>query len=171
LKKNQPVVVPSPSVGSEVQELRHQKEVVKLRKEIAELEATQEKIPERLEKLENEIRQLHQQEIDLVGNCYEGRVEIMAAVLILVGSAAGVQIGATATRYVHGANIRQYFAITILLAGVAVVLKQVAYLFDLNWLGTIAIYLLIGVASGISLLITVIFIRARNATKKGLDIR
>jgi len=102
----------------------------------------------------------------------EGRVEIMAAILILVGSSAGVQIGATATRYVHGANIRQYFAITILLACVAVALKQIAYLFDINWLNTVAIYLLIGVASGISILITVIFIIARNAAKKDeLDIR
>ena len=102
----------------------------------------------------------------------EGRVEIMVAILILVGSAAGVQIGAAATRYVHGANIRRYFAITILLAGVAVALKQMAFLFNLDWLNTTAIYLLIGVASGISLLITVMFIRARNATKKeDLDIR
>jgi len=102
----------------------------------------------------------------------EGRVETVAAVLILVGSAAGVQIGAAATRFVHGASIRQYFALTILLAGVAVALKQIAYLFSLDWLSTVAIYILIGVAGGISLLITIMFIRARNAAKKDdLDIR
>jgi len=101
-----------------------------------------------------------------------GRVEIMAAIIILIGSSAGVQIGATATRYIRGANIRHYFAITIILAGVSVALKQVAQLFGLAWLDTTAIYMLLGVAGGMALLIAVMFIRAKSLAKKDtLDIR
>lgn len=101
-----------------------------------------------------------------------GRVEIMAAILILIGSSAGVQIGATATRYVRGASIRSYFAITILLAGVSVAIKQAAQLFGLAWLDTTAIYLLLAVAGGIALLIAIMFIRAKSLAKKdALDIR
>ena len=98
-----------------------------------------------------------------------GRLEILAAALILVGSSAGVQIGAIATQYVHGARIRQYFAITILLAGVSVALKQVAALSALTFLGDIATYMLLGVAGGMALLITILFLiekRRRSAASK-----
>lgn len=94
-----------------------------------------------------------------------GRVELLAAVLILLGSSAGVQIGATATRYIEGANIRQYFSFVILLAGVAVAIKEIGFIFSLAWLETIAIYLLVGVAGGMALLITVLFIKAKINSK------
>ena len=94
-----------------------------------------------------------------------GRVEILAAVLILIGSSAGVQIGATATRYIQGANIRQYFSFVILLAGVAVAIKEVGFLLSLAWLETVAIYLLVGVAGGMALLITIMFIKAKISSR------
>ena len=97
-----------------------------------------------------------------------GRVEIVAAILILLGSSAGVQIGATATRYIKGERIRGYFAITILLAGVAVGLKQLAQIFGMAWLNIAAIYLLVGVAGGMSLFITVSFIKARIGFNKDI---
>ena len=101
-----------------------------------------------------------------------GRVDIMVAILTLLGSSAGVQIGATATRYVHGAYIRYCFAITIILAGASVAVKQMAHLLDLAWLDTAAIYMLLGVAGGMALLITVMFVRAKSFAKKDdLDIR
>lgn len=94
-----------------------------------------------------------------------GRVEIMAAILILIGSSAGIQIGATATRYIHGAKIRQYFSFVILLAGVAVAIKEVGFIFSLAWLETPAICLLVGVVGVMSLLITVMFIKAKINSK------
>ena len=48
LKKTQPAGTPASSVEDELQELRHQKEVVKLKKEISELEAAKEKVPDRV---------------------------------------------------------------------------------------------------------------------------
>ena len=69
LEKLQSSPATSP-VPDEIQELRHQKEIMKLKKEIAEIEAGKEKLPERVAKLEAELHQLNQQLPDLVANCY-----------------------------------------------------------------------------------------------------
>ena len=69
LKKTQPAGTPASSVEDELQELRHQKEVVKLKKEISELEAAKEKVPDRVAKLEAEVQWLNQQLPDLLANC------------------------------------------------------------------------------------------------------
>ena len=53
-----------------------------------------------------------------------GRVEIIAAVIMLCGAAVGAQIGVTAVKYIHGYGIRLLFAIMIVLAGCSVALKQ-----------------------------------------------
>ncbi len=54
----------------------------------------------------------------------KGRVEIVAAILMLIGASIGAQIGVTAVKYVRGYGIRLLFAIMILLAGLSVALKQ-----------------------------------------------
>jgi len=94
------------------------------------------------------------------------RVELLAAGLLLVGASIGVQIGSRATRYVQGAYIRFCFAITIILAGVSVLLKQLAAVYNLDLLTSISGYVLLGVAGGMSLLIIVLFITIRNNAKK-----
>lgn len=68
----------------------------------------------------------------------KGRVEIIAAAVMLIGAAVGAQFGTLATQYVKGLKIRLYFASTMLLAGVSVVFKHLAgsykgvYSSDLN---------------------------------------
>jgi len=57
---------------------------------------------------------------------YKGKVEIIAAVLMLMGAAVGAQFGTLATKYVKGLVIRLYFAITMLLTGVSVILKHIS---------------------------------------------
>lgn len=57
---------------------------------------------------------------------YKGRVELLAAIIMLVGAAFGAQLGATATLYARGAIIRLYFAITMILAGISVIFKHFA---------------------------------------------
>jgi nucleotide-binding universal stress UspA family protein len=54
----------------------------------------------------------------------KGRVELMAAVIMLVGAALGAPLGATATLYARGTIIRLYFAITMLAGGTSVVFKH-----------------------------------------------
>ncbi len=56
----------------------------------------------------------------------KGRVELIAAVVMLVGAAVGAQFGTLATQYVKGLKIRLYFAVTMALAGVSVVFKHLA---------------------------------------------
>lgn len=56
----------------------------------------------------------------------KGRVEIVAAVVMLLGAAVGAQLGTLATKYVKGLVIRLYFAITMVLAGISVIFKYVA---------------------------------------------
>ncbi|MBF0320123.1 MAG: sulfite exporter TauE/SafE family protein [Nitrospirae bacterium] len=56
----------------------------------------------------------------------KARVELVAAVVMLVGAAVGAQFGTTATKYVKGLIIRLYFSVTMLLAGVSVIFKHVA---------------------------------------------
>jgi len=56
----------------------------------------------------------------------KGRVELVAAVIMLLGAAVGAQFGTLATQYVKGLQIRLYFAITMMLAAVSVIFKQIA---------------------------------------------
>ncbi len=57
LEKLQPSPATSP-VPDEIQELRHQKEIMKLKKEIAEIEAGKEKLPDRVGTLESRLSAL-----------------------------------------------------------------------------------------------------------------
>lgn len=69
LKDIQPSI-PASSIPDDLQELRHQRDIIKLQKEIAELEAAKEKVPDRVAKLETEVQWLNQQLPDLLANCF-----------------------------------------------------------------------------------------------------
>ncbi|MCL6610301.1 MAG: sulfite exporter TauE/SafE family protein [Peptococcaceae bacterium] len=64
----------------------------------------------------------------------KGAVELLGATLMLVGAAVGAQIGTLTTKYVFGFFIRLLLAITISLACVSVVLKQIAYYFEVTYM-------------------------------------
>ena len=64
----------------------------------------------------------------------KGRVEIIAAVLMLIGASIGAQIGVTAVKYIRGYGIRLLFAIMIILAGISVTLKQFQYNSAAQWM-------------------------------------
>jgi uncharacterized membrane protein YfcA len=78
----------------------------------------------------------------------KGRVEIMAALIMLIGASVGAQIGVTAVRYIHGYGIRLLFAVMIILAGVSVTLKQMEHT-------TAAAYMVLGSALMICLVIII----------------
>ena len=78
----------------------------------------------------------------------KGRVEIVAALIMLIGASVGAQIGVTAIKYIHGYGIRLLFAVIILLAGVSVTLKQMEYT-------TAAAYMVMGSALSICLVIII----------------
>jgi uncharacterized membrane protein YfcA len=91
------------------------------------------------------------------------RVELLAAGMVLIGASIGVQFGATATKYVRAERIRFFFALTILMAGVSVLLKQLASIYNWGVLNIVSGYLLLGVAGGVSAVIIVMFLIARRA--------
>ncbi|MEO5358439.1 MAG: sulfite exporter TauE/SafE family protein [Nitrospirae bacterium YQR-1] len=67
----------------------------------------------------------------------KGRVEIVAAIVMLLGAAVGAQFGTLATKYVKGLIIRLYFAVTMLLAGVSVVFKHIASSYKFTYEGVL----------------------------------
>jgi uncharacterized membrane protein YfcA len=54
----------------------------------------------------------------------KGRVDLLAAMWMLVGAAVGAQLGTVAVKYVRGYSIRLLFAVTIFIACGSVLLKQ-----------------------------------------------
>ncbi len=54
----------------------------------------------------------------------KGRVEVLAAFIMLIGASVGAQIGATAVKYIKGYGIRLLFAIMVILAGFSVLTEQ-----------------------------------------------
>jgi uncharacterized membrane protein YfcA len=57
----------------------------------------------------------------------KGRVDLVAAIWMLFGAAAGAQLGTVAVRYVHGYSIRLLFAVTIFIACASVLMKQLQF--------------------------------------------
>ncbi|MEW6441291.1 MAG: sulfite exporter TauE/SafE family protein [bacterium] len=54
----------------------------------------------------------------------KGRVDLLAAMWMLIGAAVGAQLGTVAVKYVRGYSIRLLFAVTIYIACVSVLMKQ-----------------------------------------------
>jgi uncharacterized membrane protein YfcA len=92
---------------------------------------------------------------------YKGRVELLAAFIMLIGAAVGAQIGAVATKYVRGYGIRIFFGIAVIGCDISVVMKVVAsaYPHFKNVLDICAATLIIGLVTLLSLTIVVKFIR------------
>ena len=75
-----------------------------------------------------------------------GRVELVAALILLIGASIGVQIGATAVKYIKGYGIRLLFAIMIVFAAMSVITEQFYKLLQKPFFQTIAEIILIGTA-------------------------
>lgn len=92
---------------------------------------------------------------------YKGRVELLAAFIMLIGAAVGAQIGAVATKYVRGYGIRIFFGIAVIGCDISVVMKVVASAYPhlKNVLDICAATLIIGLVTLLSLTIVVKFIR------------
>ncbi|MBN2226184.1 MAG: sulfite exporter TauE/SafE family protein [candidate division Zixibacteria bacterium] len=75
-----------------------------------------------------------------------GRVEVIAAAIMLVSAAVGSQIGVLATRYVQGYGIRLLFSVMIILAGISVSLKQAYAEWQITLLETLSVYSVMGAA-------------------------
>jgi uncharacterized membrane protein YfcA len=83
----------------------------------------------------------------------KGRVELVAAFIMLIGSSVGAQIGATAVKYVKGYGIRLLFAIMIILAAFSVLTEQFYKVTGKPLFQSFAGIVLMGTAMAMSMLI------------------
>jgi uncharacterized membrane protein YfcA len=89
----------------------------------------------------------------------KGRVELVAAMWMLLGATVGAQIGVSAVRYIRGYGIRLLFAVMIIVAGLTVLLKQ----FNL---GGAAQVLILAAALAVCLVILVKLIQGMKAERR-----
>lgn len=82
-----------------------------------------------------------------------GRVDILAALIMLLGAGVGAHIGAICTSYVESTRIKLYFASAVLMAALSVVLKQLSVNLGEESLSTSASYLIVASALIISVVI------------------
>ena len=83
----------------------------------------------------------------------KGRVEIIAAFIMLIGASIGAQIGSTAIKYVKGYGIRLLFSIMIVFAALSVATEQFYKLTMKQLFQTFAGIVLIGTALTMSVVI------------------
>ncbi len=76
----------------------------------------------------------------------KGRVEFIAAFIMLIGASIGAQIGATAIKYIKGYGIRLLFAIMIVLAGCSIALEQIYKVTEISVYQSFAGIVLMGTA-------------------------
>ncbi|MFA6569815.1 MAG: sulfite exporter TauE/SafE family protein [Bacteroidota bacterium] len=96
----------------------------------------------------------------------KGRVEVFAALFMLIGAASGAQIGVTAVKYIRGYGIRLLFAYMVLFAGISVVFKQLYSMTHHVWLQTASGIVIMGSASAMCLIIILkLIIEARKERK------
>jgi len=90
-------------------------------------------------------------------------VDPLMAIIMLTAASVGSQLGATATRFVDSGNIRVLFGVTVLSGCVAVALKQAAEsVAGLEFLTTVASFVLLGVSGVMCLVIAALMIVARR---------
>ena len=100
----------------------------------------------------------------------KGRVELFAAVFMLIGAAFGAQIGVSAVKYIKGYGIRLLFAFMVLFAGISVLIKQIQTMLNLDYLKIVSGIVIMGSASIMCLIIIFkLFIEVRKDKRTYTD--
>ncbi len=96
----------------------------------------------------------------------KGRVEFIAAFIMLIGASIGAQIGATAVKYIKGYGIRLLFAIMILFAGCSIALEQIYKITEIPAFQSTAGIVLMGTAVIMTfIIITRLFLEVKKEKK------
>lgn len=99
-----------------------------------------------------------------------GRVEIFAAIILLVGASIGAQIGATAVKYIKGYGIRLLFAIMIVFAGFSVIIEQFFKMTGRPFFQSISEIILIGTAVIMtSIIVGKLILESRKERKRNME--
>ncbi len=94
----------------------------------------------------------------------KGRVDLVAAMWMLLGAAVGAQMGTVAVKYVRGYFIRLLFAVTIFIACASVLMKQLEF-------GTASAVLILTAGIAISGVILGLLVRGIAQEKRRRDLR
>ena len=102
-----------------------------------------------------------------------GSVDPVIAVIMFASASVGTQLGALATRFVNASRILGLFGVTVLNAGVAVGLGQLAQMLGVDRLEQVSRGLLLGVSGGVAvtilaLLAIAVVARARRGRRLAL---
>jgi len=103
---------------------------------------------------------------------FKGRVELVAAIVMLVGAAMGAQVGSVATKYIKGYGIRIAFGLAVVGCLISVLLKLIPTYFPAAYhvCDVIATVLILGLVAAMSVYITVKMVQGAKqeiAAKKG----
>jgi len=103
---------------------------------------------------------------------FKGRVELVAAIVMLVGAAMGAQVGSVATKYIKGYGIRIAFGLAVVGCLISVLLKLIPTYFPATYQVTdvMATVLILGLVAAMSVYITVKMVQGAKqeiAAKKG----
>ena len=92
---------------------------------------------------------------------YKGRVELVAALIMLCGAAVGAQIGTVATKYVKGYGIRIFFGLAVVGCELSIIMKLMSGIFPgvKQITDSAATVIVLGAVSAISLYILIAFIK------------
>jgi uncharacterized membrane protein YfcA len=103
---------------------------------------------------------------------FKGRVELVAAIVMLVGAAMGAQVGSVATKYIKGYGIRIAFGLAVVGCLISVLLKLIPNYFPATYqvCDVTATILILGLVAAMSVYITVKMVQGAKqeiAAKKG----
>ena len=103
-----------------------------------------------------------------------GNVDPVIAVIMFTSASVGTQLGALATRFVESTRILGLFGVTVLTAGIAVGVRQLALLLDSELLAQIGQVLLLGAAGAVAVTILLMLAvalakRARRRNAGGME--
>jgi len=103
---------------------------------------------------------------------FKGRVELVAAIVMLVGAAMGAQVGSVATKYIKGYGIRIAFGLAVVGCLISVLLKLIPNYYPATYhvCDVIATVLILGLVAAMSIYITVKMVQGAKqeiAAKKG----
>jgi hypothetical protein len=101
---------------------------------------------------------------------YKGRVELVAALIMLVGAAIGAQIGTVATKYIKGYGIRIAFGVAVIGCGISVLMKLLPTYFP-SWKGVMGISATVLILTLVSALTFYIVIRMVLGARRELAAR
>ncbi len=88
---------------------------------------------------------------------FKGRVELVAALIMLVGAAIGAQVGSVATKYIKGYGIRIAFGLAVIGCLISVLLKLIPNYYPeaYNICDVSATILILGLVAAMTIYITV----------------